>query len=214
MLIPVALTACGVFVGVLASGCGESRQQNAGEPKGMFQVQVTGASFPSKQAVARPEQLVLNVRNTGSRTLPDVTVAVNSFSYTSDYPNLASRKRPIWIVDNGPGPIPNPPVETVEVDPPGGGTTSNDNIWALGRLAPGASKRFVWHLTPVKSGVHSVSYRVYAGLNGKAQAQLAGGGTPGGHFTVAIAGEPPQTHVDPQTGKVTAGAYSASTASP
>jgi hypothetical protein len=210
MLTTVLLVVCGSLAGVWASGCGEARQQGAGEPKGSFTVLLTRASFPTRQAVSRPARLVLSVHNAGSRALPDVTVAVNSFSYLSDYPHLASRKRPIWILDNGPGPIPNPPVETVAVDPPGGGTTANDNIWALGRLAPGASKRFVWNVTPVKSGVHSVFYRVYAGLNGRAQAQLADGGTPGGRFTVAIAGRPPQTHVDPQTGKVTAGAYTPS----
>jgi hypothetical protein len=93
------------------------------------------------------------------------------------------------------------------VDPPGGGTTSNYNIWALGALAPGATRSFVWHVSPVKPGVHKLSYRVYAGLNGKAQAQLADGAPPAGSFTVDIAGRPPKTHVDPVTGKVVAGPY-------
>jgi hypothetical protein len=207
---PLSTVLLGVFAlltGTLAAGCGQARQ-DAHESKGTFTVRVVQSRFPSKQAVARRTQLVLDVRNTSKRTLPDVTVAVNSFSYTSNYPNLASRKRPVWIVDDGPGAIPKPPVETVQIDPPGGGTTATDNIWALGRLAPGAERRFVWNLTPVKPGTHRVSYRVYAGLNGKAQAQLAGGGVPEGHFTVHIAGRPPGTHVNPETGAVAAGAYS------
>jgi hypothetical protein len=192
----------------LASGCGATKHQDAGEPKGTYTLQVTHASFPSQQALARPERLVLSVRNTGAQAVPNVTVAVNSFNYTSDYANLAARRRPVWVIDDGPGPLPRIPVETVQTDPPGGGVTANYNVWALGRLAPGATRKFVWHVTPVKSGVHTVSYRLYAGLNGKSRAQLAGGGAPSGSFTVAIAGRPPQTHVDPETGRVVAGAYS------
>ena len=128
--------------------------------------------------MARPAQMVVDVRNTSARTLPDVTVAVTSFDYLSDYPNLASRRRPIWVVDEGPGQVPKPPVETVEVDPPGSGTTANYSVWALGPLAPGATRSFVWNVSPVKPGMYRVSYRVYAGLNGRAQAELANGSPP------------------------------------
>ncbi len=203
----VALGLCGALAGVLAAGCGESRHQDAGELKAHYTVQVTHASFPAVQAVARPTQMVVDVRNTSARTLPDVTVAVNSFDYLSDYSNLASRRRPIWVIDQGPGTVPKPPVETVEVDPPGSGTTANYDVWALGPLAPGATGSFVWQLSPVKPGVHQVHYRVYAGLNGKAQAQLADGSPPAGSFTVHVAGRPPQAHVDPATGKVVPGPY-------
>lgn len=198
---------CGALTGALAAGCGGSRRQDAGEPKARYTVQVTHASFPIEQAVARPAQMAIVVHNTSARALPDVTVAVTSFDYLSDYPNLASRRRPIWVVDEGPGQIPKLPVETVQVDPPGSGTTANYDVWALGPLAPGATRSFVWHVSPVKSGVHRVSYRVYAGLNGRAQAELANGSPSAGSFTVHIAGRPPQTHVDPTTGKVVAGPY-------
>ncbi|HEV3323055.1 MAG TPA: hypothetical protein VG147_12815 [Solirubrobacteraceae bacterium] len=207
MVNAVLLGVCGALAGVLAAGCGESRRQDASEPQARYTVQVTHASFPTAQAVARPEQMVLVVHNTSARTLPDVTVAVTSFDYLSDYPNLASRRRPIWVVDQGPGQIAKPPVETVQVDPPGSGTTANYDVWALGPLAPGATQSFVWQVSPVKPGVHKVSYRVYAGLNGRAQAELADGSPPAGSFTVHIAGRPPQTHVDPATGKVVAGPY-------
>ncbi len=202
----VLLGVCGALAGVLA-GCGEAARQDASEPRGGFTVALARASFPLRQAVARPARLVLNVRNTGARALPDVTVAVTSFSYLSSYPGLASRRRPVWVVDRGPGRVANPPVETVQVDPPGSGTTANYNIWALGPLKPGATRSFVWDVTPVKPGAHRVFYRVYAGLNGRAQAQLKGGGAPAGSFTTYIAGRPPRTHVDQQTGRVVAGPY-------
>lgn len=207
MVKAVLLGIYGASAGVLAAGCGSSRQQNASEPKGHYRVAVTRASFPTSQAVARPAQMVLDVRNTGARTLPDVTVAVTSFDYLSDYANLASRRRPIWVVDRGPGQVANPPVETVEVDPPGSGATANYNVWALGPLAPGATRSFVWSVSPVKPGTHKLSYRVYAGLNGNARATLANGSPPRGSFDVDVADRPPATHVDPATGKVVAGPY-------
>lgn len=207
MVKAVLLGVCGALAGVLAVGCGGSSHQNASEPKGHYRVEVTHASFPLDQAVARPAQMVLDVRNAGVRTLPDVTVAVTSFDYLSDYPDLASRRRPIWVVNEGPGRAANPPVETVEVDPPGSGTTANYNVWTLGPLAPRATRRFVWNVSPVKPGTHRISYRVYAGLNGNAQAALADGSPPVGSFDVDIAGRPPASHVDPATGKVVAGPY-------
>jgi hypothetical protein len=191
----------------LVAGCGESRHQDAGEPRGVFTVQVARASFPLHQAVARPERLVLDVRNIGTRTVPNVTVAVTSFYHLTTYPGVASPRRPTWVVDQGPGTIASPPVETVQVDPPGGGTTANYDIWALGPLAPGATRSFVWHVSPVKPGVQRVSYRVYAGLNGRARAQLVDGAPPAGSFTVNIADRPPPTHVNPATGRVAAGPY-------
>jgi hypothetical protein len=203
----VLLGMCGALTGVLAAGCGSSRQQNASEPKGHYTVAVTHASFPTAQAVAKPARLVLDVRNTGAHTLPDVTVAVTSFDYLSDYANLANRRRPIWVVDEGPGRAANPPVESVQVDPPGSGATATYNVWALGPLAPGATRSFAWNVSPVKPGMHKLSYRVYAGLNGKAQAALADGSPPAGSFAVDIADRPPATHVDRTTGKVVAGPY-------
>lgn len=190
-----------------ASGCGESAHQDASEPQGTFTVEVADARFPTHQAVSKQTHLVLKVHNTSGRAIPDVAVALNSFDYVSNYPNLAARKRPVWVVNSGPGPQANPPVETVEVDAPGGGSTATYNVWTLGSLAAGATRSFVWDVSPVKPGVHKVFYRVYAGLNGKARATLAGGGTPGGVFRVSIAGAPPGRHVNPQTGKVEIGPY-------
>jgi hypothetical protein len=210
-VLTVVLLGASPLAAALLSGCGSSAAQDANEPKGVSTVQITQASFPARQAVSRPEQLVLDVHNPSTRAVPNVAVAVNSFSYVSNYANLAARKRPVWVIDQGPGRIPNPPVETVEVDPPGAATTANYNVWALGRLAPGATRSFVWHVTPVKAGLHTVSYRVYAGLNGKARAQLAGGRIPGGDFRVTIANRPPPTHVNPETGKVAPGSYSPAT---
>jgi hypothetical protein len=201
----VSLAVCGAMLGVLASGCGEA-QRNAHEPTGLYTVEILGARFPAKQAISHDTKLALVVRNAGASTIPNVAVTLDSFYYTSTYPHLAANKRPVWIVNTGPGAVATgPPVQTEEFDPPGGGETTYVNTWALGRLAPGASKRFVWRVTPVKAGLHTVHYTVAAGLDGKARTRLAGGGRPVGSFVALVAPKPPPTHVNPETGQVVAG---------
>jgi len=205
-LLPVgALAVCGVLLVALASGCGGS-ERNAREVKGIYTVEVLRAHFPAKQAIAHDTRLALIVRNAGAKTIPNVAVTLDSFYYTSNYPNLSVKKKPVWIVNTGPGATAiGPPVQSEEINPPGGGETAYVNTWALGALAPGKSKRFVWKVTPVKAGLHTVHYSVAAGLDGKAIARLAGGGRPAGRFVASIAPLPPATHVNPETGEIVAG---------
>lgn len=217
MVEPAALTAALAGVAALVSGCGGS-EQTAHEAKAVFPVKIVKASFPRVQAIPRAEKMVLKVRNEGSQTMPNVAITVDSFSYISNYPGLAANQRPVWIVDAGPGTIPKRPVRSVTVDPPGGGQTAYVNTWALGPLAAGATRTFVWLVTPVKGGVHAVNFLVSAGLGGNARARVSrsgalegeAGGLPVGHFKVAIAGRPPLRHVNPETGKLTLGPYRAS----
>jgi hypothetical protein len=201
--------ACGVGLALLASGCSEA-EHDAHEPTGVYRTEVVAARFPAKQAISRNTNLVLIVRNASARTIPNVAISLNSLNYTSDYPHLAANKRPVWIVNTAPGAVPARRVLSEEIYPPGGSETAYVNTWALGPLAPGASKRFVWHVTPVKAGVHTVYYTVAAGLDGKARARLADGGLVVGKFVVTVAPRPPTTHVDPQTGQVVPGPYPAS----
>ena len=200
-----SLAACGVALGVLASGGGGGTERDAHEAKGTYTVEVLGARFPAKQAIARDTRLALIVRNAGAQTIPNVAVTIDSFYYTSTYPKLSSSKRPVWIVNTGPGAVPTRPVQTEEVNPPGGGETAYVNTWALGALAPHASRRFVWRVTPVKAGLHTVHYTVSAGLDGRALARLADGGLASGRFVAHIAPVPPATHVNPETGRVVPG---------
>ena len=170
-------------------------------------MKILKASFPSTQAVARPARLELQVRNTGTHTVPNVAVTVDSFSYTATTPELAANKRPIWAIEEGPGTKALSPVQSQEVSPPGGGQTSYVNTWALGPLAAGQTQTFSWKVMPVKPGRYTVSYAIAAGLSGKSRAVLHSGGGVDGHFTVNIAAAPPTTHVDPRTGKIVAGTY-------
>jgi hypothetical protein len=191
----------------LAAGCGGGTRQDAGEPDATFAVAIAHASFPPLQAVARPATLTLRVRNTGTATIPNLAITIDSFGYVSNLPELASSKRPIWVVEQGPGAVPKRPVQSQAISPPGGGQTAYVNTWALGPLAPGHVQTFAWRVTPVKPGIYTVHYTVAAGLSGRARARLAGGALPHGHFKVAIAPRPPATHVNPETGQVEPGRY-------
>jgi hypothetical protein len=196
---------------VLASGCGGGAKQDAREPKGNFRLDVVRASFPPHQAIARPTALELQVRNSGTRAAPNVAVTVNSFEYAEDFPELAADKRPIWAVESGPGETSHP-AQSAAVSPAGGGQTAYVDTWALGRLAPGATRTFRWQLAPVKSGVYTVKYTVAAGLAGRARAVSANGGPVQGALTADIAAAPPSTQVNPNTGQVVAGTYPSSAA--
>lgn len=191
----------------LIGGCGGGSQQNANEPKGNFQVQIVKAHFPTQQAIASQTKLELEVRNTGTSTIPNLAVTIHSFGYRSEYPNLAAKERPVWIVDQGPGATANPPVKSVPINSPGSYVTSMSNTWAAGALPAGQTRSFIWKVTPVKSGPHMLTYTFAAGLGGNARAQLASGQIPTGQLSVNIASVPPITHVDPATGRVIPGPF-------
>jgi hypothetical protein len=196
-------------IALLASGCGGAARQDAGEKAASYALQIVRASFPTKQSIARPTQLELQVRNSGSHALPAVAVTLDSLNYAERYPELADDKRPIWAIERGPGAVARPPVNTQDVSQLGDAQTAYVNTWALGSLAPGKTQTFLWHLVPVKSGQFTVSYTVAAGLAGKARARLASGAPAQGRFAVDIAAAPALTQVDPNTGKVVPGAYPA-----
>jgi len=192
---------------LIVAGCGGGTRQDASEQAGTFTMRVIHASFPAKQSIARDARLVLAVRNTGPGTVPNVAVTVDSFDYASNYPELAANKRPVWVIERGPGAIARPPAESQEVSQPGSGQTAYVNTWALGSLAPGQTRVFSWRVVAVKPGLHIVHYIVAADLAGRAKARLASGAPVHGQFTVYIAPLPPTSHVNPRTGRVERGPY-------
>ncbi|HEV7586259.1 MAG TPA: hypothetical protein VGO14_10830 [Solirubrobacteraceae bacterium] len=199
--------ATGLAAVLAASGCGGGARLDAHEPSRAYSMEVVKAAFPTKQSIAKPTVFTLEVRNPGSTAIPNVAVTLDSFNYTEKYPELAADKRPIWVIERGPGPRAKPPVPTQEVSQPGGAQTVYVNTWALGPLARNATRTFTWHVVPVKAGVWTVHFSLAAGLAGKARAQLPGGGPAQGQITASVAPLPPNTHVDPSTGRVVAGTY-------
>ena len=145
--------------------------------------------------------------------MPNVAVTVDSFDYTSKYPELAADKRPIWAIERGPGPIAHPPVQSQEVSPAGGGQTAYVNTWALGPLAAGQTRTFIWKVTPVKAGhAHRRTSPSPPAWPARREARHAAGRA-GARHVHRRTSRPRRrhSHVNPNTGQVEVGAYPAST---
>jgi hypothetical protein len=205
----ITVAALAVAVAGLVAACGGT-EQNAGEPHASFPVRVSG-SFPTNQRLAQQTRFTLTVRNAGHAAIPNVAVTLTNPKYGSaaqafgtllapnrpGQPILASRSRPVWIVNQAPGPC----GYSCRKRGPGAAATAYSNTWTLGRLAPGHSVRFQWKLTAVQAGAYTVEYQVAAGLNGFAKAVLPGGGPARGRYRVTISSKPAQTTVQ-SDGKV------------
>jgi hypothetical protein len=197
-------------VASLVAGCGGS-EQNAGEQHGQFPVSVS-SSFPSSQRLAQQTSFTVRIKNVGTSAIPDVAVTVLNPRYGSaaqafgtllranaaGQPILATRSRPVWIINQAPGPC----GYSCKSRGPGGAATAYSNTWALGKLAPGRIAVFRWKLTAVQSGAYTVEYEVAAGLNGYAKAVLSDKSPARGHFDVHISPAPPPVKVQ-SNGQVT-----------
>jgi hypothetical protein len=199
----------GLGAALAVAACGSSGpRQDAAEPKGNFPVAVAAASFPANQSLSEHTDLVIAVRNAGTKPLPDVAVTICDatcaapppagqgsnaapFGEELTQPYLANPSRPLWIVDRPPGAC----EYSCRRGGRGGAVTADGNTWALGRLAPGHTARFEWGLTAVVPGTHVIAWEVAAGLNGKARATV-NGALPHGSFTVDVTQAPPQTYVN------------------
>jgi hypothetical protein len=188
-----ALGILGSLSAVALAACGTQPRQDESEPKGNFKVEVTHASFPEQQKLAKRSNLVITVRNRGDKTIPDLAVTVGGFDTRVDNPDLADPIRPIFVVNGKPETIGGFP-EAKEAAP-GGGETALVNTWALGKIKPGAETTFKWTVTAVKAGPFRIKYVVAAGLQGKAKAVAPDGGRPQGVFSGTVSNTPPQSRV-------------------
>jgi hypothetical protein len=169
-----------LMCGVLIAGCGGGgERQDADEPSGTYKIQVVEAKFPDHQSLAKRSTMTITVKNVDSKTIPNVAVTVKSFDQTKNDPTLADPRRPQFVVNRGPA----------------GGDTAYVGTSALGPLKPGETKTFKWDVTAVIAGKYSLKYAVAAGLDGKAKAVLAGGGSPKGEFTGSISNKAPAAKV-------------------
>lgn len=193
----------GIGAALALGACGGGSRQDANEPSGNFPVQVVNATWPGAQRLAQHTHLIITVKNAGTKAIPNIAVtitdpkwgtSVQAFGRHVSQVGLASHSRPVWIVDHAPDPGGGCGFSCSQGGP-GGAATAYANTWALGRLAPHHTATFNWALTAVAPGTHVVRYRIAAGLNGKAKAQLSGGGIPQGSFTVKVSSKPAQTYV-------------------
>jgi hypothetical protein len=195
------LTSGAGLVALAVAGCGGGAPQTSGEPRGDFPVRIAEASFPASQRLAQRSVLRIAVRNAGSRAIPDVAVTlVNPKSRTAaqalgtlistggrGQPILANRSRPVWVIDQAPGQCGS----SCRQLGPGAAATASPDTWALGRLKPGATARFEWHVTAVKPGTYTVAYAVGADLPGGRTRAVGPDGRPvTGRFRVRIASQP------------------------
>ena len=174
---------------VLVAGCGGSPRQDEDEPSGSYRLEVTGARFPASQSIADTALMVVRVRNADSKAAPNVAVTVETdpakagsgtvaFGQRVDDDRLSDPERPVWVVNEGPT----------------GGDSAATNTWALGRLAAGETKTFIWKVTAVEAGDYTIKYRVSPSLSGKAT--LASGGRTEGSFKVTIDDKPVPARVN------------------
>jgi hypothetical protein len=178
-------------VALALAGCGGS-DGPATEQTAFYSVAIAQRSFPARQSLAEHVQLKLGVRNMGSHTIPNVAAtletgsgpdgaAVEAFSSRLDDAGLASRSRPIWIVDRGPH----------------SGDTAYANTWALGPIRPHTTRTFVWSVVPVRAGRYTVRYRLTGSTTGRSQLRLSDGDAPHGSFAVRVSGKPASVRVTP-----------------
>jgi hypothetical protein len=177
----------------MLAACGSQPRQDENEPKGNYKVEVTRASFPEQQKLAKRSELVIVVRNSGNKTIPDLAVTVNGFDKRVDNPELSDPNRPIFVVNGRPQSIGGFP--EAKDAAPAGGETALVNTWALGKVRPGRAKKFRWSVTAVKAGPFHIRYKVAAGLNGKAKAVGPDGAEPKGAFNGTVSDVAPQSRV-------------------
>ena len=209
-LVPLSLAAAATV-----AGCGAAARQDASEPKGSFPVEVLSASFPSQQRLATTANLVIQVRNPGTKRIPTISVTVKcpgsnqggsggsasgigggggGFAFRTTAPGQADPARPRFVVNTIPTRIPRN-YDRGRLDPLERSSSFVDTF-PLGSLDPGRSVTFRWNVTSVKAGPFKVCYRVNAGLYGKAIAVPSSAGEPiAGAFTGQVADRPPQAHI-------------------
>lgn len=184
-------TAASAAVALALAGCGGSSAP-APEASATYSVAIPVRSFPARQSLAEHVQLRLDVRNDGTRTIPNVAAtletgdgpdgaAVVAFGSRLDEPGLASQSRPVWIVDDGPL----------------SGDTAYANTWALGSIRPHDTRSFTWRVVPVRAGHYTLRYRLTGSTTGRSQLRLANGAAAHGSFKVDVSGKPATVRVTP-----------------
>jgi hypothetical protein len=178
------LAAAGLALAV--AGCGGGERRDAGADEGDYTVDIVRAQFPARQHLAEKPVFLMTVRNTGDRTIPNLTVTVHGFSTRGGGLADADPRKPVWLVDADPA----------------GTITAVQDTWAAGALAAGREATLRWQVTPVQAGTHKLDYSVAADVAGGARTRVAGGDNATGAISVRVDAKPAQARVDPRTGRV------------
>jgi hypothetical protein len=177
MLLAMLFAALAAALGACGGG---GEKQDANEASGTFDLDVISASFPGRQRLAQESQLRISVKNVGDREIPNLAMTVDGFNQHVDDPSLANPRRNIWILNS-------PPLNSASAFP---------DTWTLGPVPAGATRTAVWNVTAVRPGTYTLRYRVGAGTDGRAQAELPDGSQPIGSFIARITDAPRRVVVD------------------
>lgn len=181
------------------SACGGGSSSDSNEPTGTYEAQVTEAAFPTKQRLGQTSLMRIGVRNTGTRTIPSLTITASvggeegqtsslPFAIHDPQPGLAQPDRPVWVLASH---YPKRAGDTAA----GGTETASPKIFNFGPLKPDQTVVGVWKLSAVREGDYDVLYSIDAGISGSAEVETANGTRPGGTFAVKILTPPPNTIV-------------------
>jgi hypothetical protein len=220
----------GLAVALAVAGCGSGSPQNAKAPSGRFPVSVT-AAFPASQRLAQHTHMVITVRNTGRKSIPNLAVTICNVTCTYPAPagegtsvaafaqcaggatgvtclqssqsqGLASRSRPVWVVEQPPGTCVGVGGYSCSNGGAGGDTAAEGNTWQRGSpLKPGGTSVFTWKVTAVQPGNFTVAWEISGDLYGNAKAVLSDGSIPRGTLPVTVSRVPAQTYVN-DAGKI------------
>lgn len=174
------------FSAFAMAGCGGGERRDAGDTGGTYTIDIVRAQFPERQHLADKPTFVLTVRNAGAETIPRVAVTLRGFSERSDNTSEADPRGLVWLVD----------------EPPAGTVTAIEDTWTTPALRPGVTTTLRWRVTPVVPGTHKLDYAVAGGLAGDARTRSSRDGGPRGSITVRVDPKPPNSRVDPRTGRV------------
>jgi hypothetical protein len=170
------------------AGCGGGdERQDADVPEATYTVSEPVVDFPRRQDLAEDAIVTIAVRNTGDREIPNLAATIEAgrdgttaaaFGTLSTQKGLASRSRPVWIVDEGYG------------------ATAFANTWAIGPVAPGETGTFRWRISSTRAGRWDVAWRLAGGLGNRARVELADGEPARGSVVVDVSSLPGQARVD------------------
>jgi hypothetical protein len=186
-------------VAALLGACGGDSSTASEEAEGKFPVKVTEAELPALQRLGQTSLLRLGIRNTGKRTVPNLTVSFTiagkrgessplPFGVNDPQAELAQPERPVWVL------AATYPRLKGSSDP-GGATTSSRKTFAFGPLEPGETTKAIWKLSAVRAGEFDLLFSIDAGLGGGAKAVTSGGVAPGGTISTEITEQLPETEV-------------------
>ena len=197
-----------LLVALAATGCGGGERQDKDESEGDYKVAVLQSDFPSSQKLAKESELKFAVRNIGNKEIKNLAITfgrntprgrIDSLDRRSANPGLSDPDRPVFVVNGRPRNLGG--LAESQDDIPPGSTTAYVDTYALGKLAPGKTKRFAFSVTAVVAGPYRIVWALSAGLDGKSKAILASGLPATGQFEGVIAEKPPNAKVDDKDGK-------------